>query len=129
MSRLTRDWLGCWLKDFLGLDDNFANASAVDLCHQLNLVDRLADLVLFEILHQLCLEDRHIERIAVHIPEIILDVKELALAKNRLHDLGMAGFDSLLGSWSDDSGTLGVTNLVFSGPLATEDALVFQPRV
>ena len=67
LPRLTRNRLGGWLKDLLGLDDDLANASAVDFSHQLDLVDGLPNLVLLKILHQLGFKHLNVQRIAVYV--------------------------------------------------------------
>ena len=129
LARLSRDRLGRRFKHFLRFDDDFADAGAVNLGHQLDLVNRLANLVLFEVLHELRLEDSHIQRVAVHIPEVVGDVKVLTLTENRLHDLRMARLNGLLRRWSDDPRALRVPNLVLCGPLTPENALILQPGV
>ena len=102
MLRLAGDALGGRFEDFLSLDDDFADASAVNLSHQLDLVDGFADFVLLEVLHQLRFEHGDIHRVAVHIFQVVLDVKELALAKDRLHDLRVARLHGLLSGWRYD---------------------------
>ena len=129
LSRLAGDGLSGRFKDFLGLDDDFADAGAVNLGHQLDLVDGLADFVLLEVLHELRLEHSHVQRVAVDVADVIGDVKKLALAEDRFHDLRVARLDGLLGGGRDDPRAFRVTNLVLCGPLTTENTLVFQPGV
>ena len=121
--------MGRRFEDFLRFYDDFADSSAVNLGHQLDLVDGLADFVLLEVLHELRLEHGDVHRVAVDVPNVVGDVKELTLAENRLHDLRVARLDGLLGGRSDDARALRVPNLVLCGPLTPENTLVLHPGV
>ena len=109
-------------------DGDLGNTRAVNLSQKLDLIDVLPELVFFQILHHLDLDHLDIQRVAVDVLDVVLDVEEFTRAKDRLHDLGVSCLDSLLGHGRYDAGAFGVARLVFDGPFATEDALVFFPE-
>ena len=123
---MARNRLSCGDKDLLGLDNNLANARAVDFGHQFDLVNGFADLVLLEILHQLGFDHLNINRVLVDVLQVVLNVEKLALAEDRFHDLRVTSLNSLLRGRSHQLRALRFAHLVLRCPLATEDALIFQ---
>ena len=108
------------------LDNDLANASSVDFCHQLNLVNGFPDLVQLEIFHQLRFEHRNIKRIVIYVPQIVSNIEKLALAKDCLHDLSVSSLNCLLSGGSNDAASLRFSGFVLCCPLSSENTLVFQ---
>ena len=97
---------------FFCLDDQLTDTCTIDLSHQLDVVDRLLDLVLLEVFHQLVLQGFNVKGITVHISDVVFDVKELTLTEDSFHDLSMPCLNCLLCSRGDDTAALALTSLI-----------------
>jgi hypothetical protein len=118
-----------WSVFLLHLDDDFTNTSAVDLSHQLNLVNSLLNLVTVKVLHQLSFDRLNVQGSTVHITDVIFNIKPFALTEDSFHDLSVASLNGLLSGRGDNPATLRVTGTVFSSPLTTKDTLILKPFV
>ena len=110
-------------------NDDFGNSCAVNLGQQHDLLDALADFVLFEVLVKQVFQLLNVKLRSVFVLQVVLDVEELALAENGLHDFGVAGFDGLLRGRRDDLRPLGAASLVGILPFPPENALVLLPVI
>jgi uncharacterized linocin/CFP29 family protein len=56
---------------------------------------------LLEVLHQLSFDHLNVQRVAVDVFDVILNVKKLALTEDRFHDLRVASLNGLLSGGGD----------------------------
>ena len=123
------DSLSSWNVLFNSLNYEFTNACTVDLSHQANLVDTLTDLVLVEVLHHLSFEHTYVDRLTIHILNVIFNVEVLTLTEHSFHDLSMGCFNGLLSGGGDDTTTFRLTSGIGGFPLTTEDTLILFPTI
>ena len=102
LPHLPWDRPSCGLKHLFGLDDDLANARAVDFGHQFDLVDGFSDLVLLEVLHELRFEHANVNRVLVDVLQVVFDVEKLTLTKYGLHHFSVPSLHGLLGGGGHD---------------------------
>ena len=86
----------------LGANDDLTNACSVNLSQELDLVDRLFDLVFLEVFGELRAQRFDVDRLLIGVLQVVFNIKKLARAEDRFHDLRVASFDGLLGRRGDN---------------------------
>ena len=118
-----------WLKACHFLNNNFTNACSINFSHQLDVVNAFLNFVLLKIFHQQGFKAFHIHWVLVYIQNVILNVKELSVAKDGLNNFSVASFYCWLGGRRNNTATLALTGFIFSSPLTTENTLILFPIV
>ena len=103
LARLPWNRLRGGLKHLFRLDDDLADARAVDFGHQFDLIDGFSDLVLLEVFHELRFEHAHVNRVLVDVLQVVLDVEKLTLPEDGFHDFRMTRLHGLLSGRCDDA--------------------------